>query len=409
MFSTALFFAKRYFFAKNKSNFVNWLSGISVIGLAFGTTALVVVLSVFNGLEQLTRNLHTAYNPALKIVPLKGKTFLYDSLTKKILSENKKIAAVTSVIEDNALLRYNDAQRAVKFKGVDENFWEQYPLDDKLIAGKRELISGNIFYALLGLGVQATLSVPISEHNFTPMMLWYPKKSKITNPDASKAFNREAIMPGGVISIEQQFDNNTIIVPIAYAQLLTEYGDKRTSLEIKPAVPEETDALKRDLQVVFEGKFQVLDRDEQQLVILRAFKIERLFTFIAFAFILAVASFNIFFSLTMLAVEKQKDMAILKSIGANEAMIRWIFLAEGAMIAFAGAGTGIAAGYAICFLQKTFGFISLGIESAVVSAYPVEMRFFDFLMVVILLIFITILSSILPAFRAGKVKIKETA
>jgi lipoprotein-releasing system permease protein len=407
MQSTALIFAKRYFLAKNKSNFVNILTIISVVGLAFGTTALVIVLSVFNGLEQLTRSLHTTHNPALKIVPKKGKTFHYDSLLAEKIRQNPKVAALTSVIEDNALARYGDAQRAVKFKGVEDNFKEQYPLEDKVVAGSLSLKKGNLHYALLGLGVQASLSVSVSEYGYTPLMIWYPKKDKITNPDPLKAFNQEPVMPGGVISIEQQFDNNTLIVPLEFALKLTEYEGKRTSLEVKPKSENDLQTLKNELQEMLGDTFLVQDRDEQQLVILRAFKIERLFAFVTFSFILAIASFNIFFSLTMLAVEKQKDMAVLKSLGASPKLIRNIFLLEGGLIAGAGAVTGIILGYVICFLQQTFGFVSFGIESALISAYPVEMRTEDFFAVLLLSIFVTVLSSFVPALRASRIVIKD--
>jgi lipoprotein-releasing system permease protein len=238
-------------------------------------------------------------------------------------------------------------------------------------------------------------------------MIWYPKKDKITNPDPLKAFNQEPVMPGGVISIEQQFDNNTLIVPLEFALKLTEYEGKRTSLEVKPKSENDLQTLKNELQEMLGDTFLVQDRDEQQLVILRAFKIERLFAFVTFSFILAIASFNIFFSLTMLAVEKQKDMAVLKSLGASPKLIRNIFLLEGGLIAGAGAVTGIILGYVICFLQQTFGFVSFGIESALISAYPVEMRTEDFFAVLLLSIFVTVLSSFVPALRASRIVIKD--
>ncbi len=378
-----------------------------MLGLAFGTMALVIVLSVFNGLEQLTRDLHTNFNPALRLIAAKGKSFEFDEALKAKILAVKGIRAITSVIEDNGLLRYGDAQKAVRFKGVDDNFMIQYPLEDKILAGSKVLKKGDIRYALVGLGVQSILSISVSAQNFNPLLLWYPKKEKITSSDPLKAFNQEPIMAGGVISIEQTFDNNTIIVPMDYALKLTEYGNKRTSIEIKPENETNIDDLKAELQQNLGESFLVQDRDEQQLIILRAFKIERLFTFIAFSFILAIASFNIFFSLTMLAIEKRKDVAIMKSMGASEWLIGKIFLVEGIIIAFSGSFLGITLGYAICFIQKMFGVVGIGIESSVVSAYPVEMRLTDFLMILFTVILITIAATIFPARKASKIVLIE--
>ena len=216
-----------YFFFKNafqdlKPNLINILSGITILLVAVGAMSLVIVLSVFNGLEDLTRNLHANYNPELKITIKEGKSFTLDSLTRQKIQAIPEVLASTRVIEDNALLRYDESQMAVKLKGVESNFGKQYDLKQHLREGNYELQKDKINYALLGWGVQSQLSVSLVDE-ITPLTFWYPKKGKkiITNP--LKAFDTGSIMAGGILAIDQQFDKNNIIVTIDFDEELMRY------------------------------------------------------------------------------------------------------------------------------------------------------------------------------------------
>ncbi|MCC5943309.1 MAG: ABC transporter permease [Bernardetiaceae bacterium] len=404
--NTALFIAKRYFFSKKKKNFINILTGISMVGVAVGTIAMVVILSVFNGLERITRELHTSHNPELLVVPKQGKTFVLDAEIQKKIIDLEGVRAITEIIEDNALLRYGDAQMAIKFKGVTENFNQQYALDTRLLDGKFRLKEDAYWYALLGYGVSMQLSVNIRDE-LTPLTLWYPERDKKVNiSDPLKNFRRLSIMAGGVLGIEEQFNQNMIIVPIDFAQELTGYKSERSALEIKTNYDsrKKIRAVQREVQAIIGEDFWVKNADEQQELILKAFKIERLFTFIALSFVMAVASFNIFFSLAMLAIEKRQDIALLESLGARPQFIRNIFLYEGAIIGGVGIISGLVIGFLIVVIQMEFGIVGLGIDSPFHNAYPVELNPLDFIYVALTVLLITAGAAYIPARNAARTK-----
>lgn len=403
----AIFYLKNAF-RDLKLNLVNILSGITILLVAVGAMSLIIVLSVFNGLEDLTRNLHANYNPELKITIKEGKSFEFEGLIRQKIEAIPEVLALTKVIEDNALLRYEESQMAVKLKGVEDNFGEQYNLKQHLREGNYELHKGNINYALLGWGVQSQLSVSMLDE-ITPLIFWYPKKGKkiITNP--LKAFDKGSIMAGGVLAIDQQFDKNNVIVPIDFAEELMHYRGKITSFEIKSKTAQEADiqTIKLQVEQLLGDGFLVQNSEEQQAIMLRAFKIERLFTFIVFVLILGLASFNIFFTLAILVVEKKHHIAIFKAMGASKNTIQNVFLIEGALIAFWGTAIGLFSGFAVGFIQETYQPISIGVDSAIQTAYPLRLASQDFVLVAIAVIFITLSASIIPALNAKKVQIRE--
>jgi lipoprotein-releasing system permease protein len=401
---TSLFVAQRYLFSKKKKNFINFLTILSVIGVAIGSAALVAVLSVFNGLEELTRSLHTSHNPELKVSLQKGKTFPADSLLYAQILALPEVKALTEVIEDNALLRYQDGQMAVNVKGVSDNFHQQYRLSEKLTAGEFKIKGDDAYFALLGYGVQARLSVSLS-NDITPLEFWYPNRDKktVSPTNPLSAFHKGSLRPAGVLFIEQQFDQANVIVPIEFASQLMDYQNKRTSLEIKTIDGQDKTIkkLQKALQALLGDKFKVENREEQQAAILRAFKIERLFAYITFSFILGIASFKIFFSLAMLAIEKQHDHFILCAMGASPALLRNLYLILGGLIALGGALLGLLLGYLLVWTQQEYGFIKLGVETSLMNAYPVKMKLWDFILVGITVAGVTFLASWIPARNAA--------
>jgi lipoprotein-releasing system permease protein len=398
--TTSFFIAKRYFFSKKDKNIINLISMLAMGGVAVITAALVIVMSGFNGMEQLTMAQYNAFSPDIQVSPIRGKSFVYNDSLRKIITQITEIQAITEVIEDNALLRYGDVQAVVNLKGVSKNFVKQYDLETRLVAGQFYTEKDNKAYMILGIGILNQLSVNLDDE-FKPLMCWYPKKQKNLSLDPDKAFKKLPIIAVGAISVEQQFDQNNVIVPIEFANELMQYGDKITSLEVK-AQAGEIDIVQEKLREILGKSFHIKTRQEQQVHILRAIKIERLLVFFAFAFILAIASFNIFFSLAMLAIEKRKDIKVLFSLGATTTTIQQIFLYIGAILAGVGSMTGLLLGYTICFTQQKIGFVKLGIESAVVDAYPITMFWGDFLAICLTIIFITLIASYIPARNAAK-------
>jgi len=398
--------AKKYFFSKKKRNFINILSYISMFGVAVGTAALVIVLSVFNGLEELTLGIYSKFYAQLQISPQIGKSFEYDSRIKNILKQTAGIQAVTEVIEDNALLKYQENQLAVHVRGVSANFNQQYDLASQLIDGDFVLMNKNTPYALIGVGIQNILSISL-EDDLHQLLFWYPKKDQKVQLNPEKAFHRAALFPSGVLGVEQQFDYNHVIVPIEFAEELMHYGNKRTSLEIRLLDPKNIEQIQEELQEKLGKNFLVRTLEEQQANVLKAVKIERLFVFITFSFILAIASFNIFFSLAMMVIEKQKDVAILQSLGLQKNQIRQIFIFQGSIIAFSGAVVGLFLGFLICFLQQHYGIVGIGIENALTKSYPVKMKLADFGAISFIMLLITLLIAIVPAQNASKIVISE--
>ncbi|WP_250630415.1 FtsX-like permease family protein [Rhodoflexus caldus] len=406
--NTALLIARRYLFSKKKRNFINIISIVSVFGVAIGTAAMVIVLSVFNGLEDFTRSLYSSYHADLEITPVKGKSFAADSVLLARLARIEGVKAVTEVIADDALLRYKDAQIVVKVKGLAANFDQQYPLREKLVGGNFALWQQKTPRAMIGVGVQLQLGIDLGD-DMEPLVFWYPRKDKQVNmADPSKNFEQRIILPGGVLAIEQQFDQNHVLVPIEWAEDLMQYKGRRTSIEVKVWKKSDIAAVQHAIRSMIDAdNLQVKNSEEQQESIMRAIRIEKLFVFVALAFVLAIASFNIFFTLSMLAIEKQHDIAVLTAMGASAGIIRRIFLTEGFFIAWIGAFSGMVLGFVICFLQMQFGFVSLGIQSSVIQAYPVQMKWADFLSISVLVFAITVLASYAPARRAAAVKVSE--
>jgi lipoprotein-releasing system permease protein len=397
---SSFFIAKRYFFSKKDKNIINLISILAMAGVAVITAALVIVMSGFNGMEALTMAQYNAFSADIQVTTVKGKGFVFGDSLRKILTQIPQIQALTEVIEDNALLRYGDVQTVVNLKGVSKNFVEQYDLQSKLVTGEFYTEKENKAYMILGIGILNQLSVNI-EDEFKPLLCWYPKRQKNISLDVDKAFKKMPIVAVGAISVEQQFDQSNVLVPIQFASELMQYEGKITSLEIKTKNGE-IELVKEKLQSILGNNFHIKSREEQQVHILRAVKIERLLVFFAFAFILAIASFNIFFSLAMLAIEKRKDIKILFSLGAKTKTIQEIFLYIGAIIAGIGAMSGLSLGYGICFLQQKLGFVKLGIQSAVVDAYPIKMLAQDFFAICATVILITLVASYVPARNAAK-------
>ena len=398
--------AKRYFFSRKKRNIISIISNIAMIGVAVGSAALIIVLSVFNGLEDLIREIYSSFDPDLKVTAVEGKSFETDTEFMNRIRRTPGIAVVSEVIEDNALLRYNDRQMVVKVKGVSENFFEQNKIAESVVEGNNQLVYNDTYHALIGRGVQYQLSIR-PNNQFVPLQFLYPRNTKFNPLNPEGAFNSLNLTPGGIFAIERQYDDAYVFVPLNFAEELLEYGRKRTALEIKVDESFRVEQVKKSLQKLLGPKFKIQNSDEQHTSLLRAVKVEKLFVFITFAFILFIASLNIFFSLSMLVIDKKKDIAILASMGATAETIRNIFLLEGALVAFIGAAYGLTLGMLICNLQQSFGLVSMGMATSVVEAYPVKMQIGDFIFTGLAIIIITLLVSIRPARKAAAMSVTE--
>lgn len=389
--------------SKRKANFINIISILSIGGIAFSTAALIIVLSVFNGLEDLLRSLNNAFDPEIKIEATKGKSFMTTPALLNKIKSVKGVAVVTEVIEDYAYLRYRDQNQVVIIKGVSDNFLEQNRIpEEDVVEGDLKLKDGPINYAIVGRGIQYALSIATSDPLY-PLQVYYIKNVNAVGMDPSRMYSKENIMPGGVFSIVQNFDDNYVIVPLRFARQLFNYGDKRTSLEIKTSAGADVFQVENAIQRAVGSEFNVLNHEEQHQDLYKLLKMEKLFTFLALSLLLVIGSINIFFSLMMLALDKKKDISVLKAMGAADGQVRNVFLAEGILIAFAGAFVGLALGMGFYLLQQRYGLISMGMETSITQGYPVKVKGMDFLLTLGVVFIITVLISIHPAKMASKI------
>ncbi len=371
-------------------------------GVAFITAALVIVLSVFNGIEGLLRSLNNSFDPEIKIQASAGKTFeRSDELISKIQAV-EGVKVVTEVIEDYAYVRYRDANQVITMKGVSDNFIAQNRIPiENIVEGELKLREGDINYAIVGRGVQYTLSISINEP-FFPLQVYYIKNLKSTGLDPSKLYSKRTIIPGGVFSIVQDLDENYILVPLSFASDLLNYNNKRTSLEIKVEEGRNVFRVEEALQDVLGETFVVLNTEEQHQDLYKLLKMEKLFAFLSLSLLLLIGSINIFFSLMMLALDKKKDISVLSAMGAGVNQIQKIFLAEGALIALIGTFTGLILGGVFCWVQQKYGIISMGMQMSITEGYPIKMRVLDFVAVLGVVSVITFLISFYPAKLAAR-------
>jgi lipoprotein-releasing system permease protein len=376
----SLYIAKRYLFAKKSRNAINVISSVSVAGVTIGTMALIIVLSVFNGLETLVRSIFNTFDPDLKITPAEGKTFVPDIAKLTLLSKVDGVACYSLCIEENALLKYGEKQYIATIKGVDDNFVRVTGIDSSMWDGKFDLKSEKGRpYAVPGIGIANYLGLRV---NFvTPLMIYVPKRSASTEMNAEDAFVRKYIFPAGIYQVEQEFDSKYVFLPIDFAHELLEYNKEVSSIEIKFDNGFHESVIQKNVTRIFGKGFIVQNKFEQQEIFYKVMRSERLAIFFILTLILIIASFSIIGSLTMLIIEKERDIEILKSLGADNVLIRKIFIFEGWLISIIGAFTGIVLGFAVCWLQQTYGIMRLHSESLIMSAYPVVLKLKDFIIV----------------------------
>ncbi len=400
--------ALRYFFSRNKRSFISLIARIAMIGVAVGTMALVVVLSVFNGMEELNRSIFKTFDADITITPTIGKRFVLENGLIEKLNKVKGVNLVTQVIEDNALARYGDQQSIIKLKGVDSTFIYRKQLDTAIIEGKMQLIGANgTPFAIISEGVRNALSISLHDI-IIPLELWYPKTgSRTINTTSSNAFSQLNVRPSAVFFIETRYDDY-VIVPLKTAEALLQYQNERTSLEIQLVNETDSEVVISEIKNIVGSKFSIKDRDAMNADLLRAIGIEKLFVTFTLSFIILVAGINIFFSLSMLAIEKKKDITMLYALGAQPKLITAIFVTEGAIVALSGAIFGVIAGISLCLAQIKYGLVSMGMASSLVDAYPVKLIWQDILLSGTIIIMITLMVSYIPAKRAAIVSDRQS-
>lgn len=385
------FIARRYLFSKKSTHVINVISSISVIGVAVATMALVIVLSVFNGFQDLVASLFTSFDPQLKVVPVEGKTAPSDDPILTQIRLLPEVDVATETVEDQALAIYDGKQAMVKIKGVDDNFAELSHITDILYGdGSFSLHAANLEYGILGIRLAQTLGIGAQWDGY--LKIYAPQKEgqlDLSNP--GEGFVADSLnSPGVLFSVRQsKYDKNYIVTSIAFARNLFGQQGMLSDLEIRLKEGSDLNAVKAEMQKIAGTKYKVLDRFEQQEDTFKIMSIEKLMAYIFLTFILIVACFNIIGSLSMLIIDKKNDVVTLRNLGANDKQITRVFLFEGRMIAVIGAVIGIGLGLLLCLLQQQYGFVRLGESegSFIVDAYPVSVHYTD-----VAIIFVTVIA-----------------
>ncbi len=376
----SLYIAKRYLFAKKSRNAINVISAVSVAGVTVGAMALIIVLSVFNGLEKMVNAIFNTFDPDLKIISAEGKTFNADTSKLKLLSNVNGVECYSLTVEENALLQYGDRQFFATIKGVDDFYTSVSGIDSALWEGEFMLSDEKgRSWAVPGVGIAQYLGIRV---NFiTPLKIVIPRRNSVGPLNPDDAIIKRFIFPSGIFQVEQDYDSKYVYVPISFARELIDKDSAITSIEIKFNNGIDAGGIQKDVIKIFSDGFLVKNRYEQQEIFYKVMQSERLAIFFILTLILLIASFNIIGSLTMLIIEKERDIAILKSLGADHNLIRKIFIFEGWLISIIGAFAGILLGFVVCWLQQTYGIVKLQSETLMMDAYPVVMKFRDFVIV----------------------------
>ena len=373
------YIARRYLFSKKSTHVINLISGISAVGVAIATMALVVTLSVFNGFHDLVASFLTSFDPQLEVVPAKGKTAPADDPVLAKIRTLPEVDVATESVEDQALAIYKGNQAMVVVKGVDDNF-------DKLT---------HINDGTVGIRLAADLGMAADWDGY--LKIYAPKREgQLDMMNPTEGFVEDSLIsPGAVFSVGNgRYDRNYVLTSIAFARNLFGQQGMLSQLELRLKPGSDIDAVKEEMRQIAGGKYLVLDRLEQQADTFKIMKIEKFIAYIFLTFILAVSCFNIIGSLSMLIIDKKNDVVTLRNMGATDKQITRIFLFEGRMISVIGAVAGILLGLLLCWLQQTYGFVALGQSSGsfVVDAYPVSVHPEDILLVFFTVVVVSFVS-----------------
>ena len=394
----APFIAGRYLFAKKSHNVINIISAISAIGMAIGTAALIIILSVYNGFDSLIRSMMSTVEPALLITPSTGKVFIPEGETYDWIYDQPSVKSMCCVLQEQVFINYDGKQGLAKAKGVDWVYEDESSLKDYITDGEFKLHKGDIPLAVVGAGL--AYEMQMNPRFLAPIEIYFPSRTrKISLANPASAIESIRVWPSGLFSVNTDVDKELMILPIAKMQELLEYENEVSGVEIRLTDNSDTKELKR-LQKEISSKlgpdFKVKDRFQQNESLYKMMKYEKAAIYMILIFVIIIIAFNIFGSLTMLIIEKRFDIETLKSLGATEKLIKRIFVLEGWMISLAGLAGGLFLGILFSLLQQWFGFIKMP-GHFVVQAYPIILSWTDVMLTAIGVTVIGYLIALIPA------------
>lgn len=396
--------AVRYLLALRRASTVQILSLLSFLGILLGSMAMIIVLSAFNGFENLLVNIYHHQDPDLKVEKNEGKFFELRPGEKEKIKAIAGVSGVFEVLKDKAAVQYGEGQMVVEMVGIEPASTRFSRLDSLVRQGRNVLMDGNEPRALVSAGIRDALDISL-KNQFDYLKVLYPKRKKILKPGISKIFNTLAIVPSGIM----YRDESQVIIPLSSARLLMDKPSGVSHLELYVSDPEQIEKVKKKLRSVLGSGYAVKNEVEQHAGLFRILKIEKLFVFMALAFIILISSFNLFVSCSMLVINKKADFFILSSLGmlptARARVVHWL----GGLISGFGLLLGLGTGWLICLLQLWFGWIPLGMQSTEIQAYPIDIQWFDFVLVALWVMLVSVFALWLPSAKAGKLTFKNQA
>ncbi len=390
----SFFIAKRYLISKKSNNAINVISWISIIAIAITTAALVIILSAMNGITAMVADLYHAIEPDLKITAVDSKYITNkNELTQKIKSI-QGIKGISFSIEENALMKLDDKQAIVTIKGVDEEFKNLTQFDTVVVEGTYRFSHDNQYYGVFGRGIASRLDINVNDF-ISPISIYAPIRGKVESINPEDAFNKISISPAGIFSLHDDFDYKYVLVDLKAAQTLFDCPDSFSIIEINVNDKTELETIQEKLQQKLGSQYQIKNRYQLNDVLFKTLETEKLWTFLILAFILVIATFNIIGALTMLIIEKKKDIKTLYNLGADQKFIRKIFMQEGFLITSVGALSGLIIGLAVCLLQQQFHLVEFDKES-IVPYYIIKLQLNDFFWILGVVMVIGFLAALYP-------------
>lgn len=390
----SLFIARRYLISKKSNNAINIISWISIVAIAITTAALIIILSAMNGLTSVVADLYHAMEPDIKITAEEGKVIKNKQAVLNKLRTIQEINRISCSIEENALIKLDDKQSVVTIKGVDETFAALTHFDTVVVNGIYRLKYNNQYYGVFGRGIAGTLGVNINDV-ISPVSVYAPRRGKVESIDPEDAFNKLNISPAGVFSLNDDFDFKYVLIDLKAAQELFEYGDDISAIEIGLSDKRKIEDVQDKIKEILGPGFFIKNRYQINDILFKTLETEKLWTFLILAFILVIATFNIIGALTMLIIEKKKDIKTLYHLGADQRFIRNIFMKEGLLITSVGAISGLIIGLGVCLLQQHFHLVKFD-EQYVISYYPIQLQVKDFIWILSVVMAIGFLAAIYP-------------
>lgn len=389
------FVARRYLFARKRKTIINVISWISLIGIAVGSMALIVVLSVYNGIGELTQSLFNVFDPELMIEAREGKSFSTgNGFPMQQLEQTPGVASVTPIVEENAWVIYKQNEQILMLRGVGKDYLTHSGLINNLSERLNyDLGDDNGTYGiLLGGNLYFALGINYMNQN-TPLVVHIPKRKAGIGLTVNDAFNTRYAMVLDFFSVQNDIDSKYAVADIGFVRALLDYApDEVSFLAIGVDSSYSAGKVKQQVQALVGDKYRVKDRFEQQPLYYKIYSTERLGIFLILSIIILIASFNLIASLSLLIIDKRDDNRLMLCLGAEKRTLRRIFFAEGVMISVVGVAIGLAVGFVVCFLQQQFGIVKMGDGNFIVDAFPVAMRFVDFVTVFALVIALSLLS-----------------